>query len=53
MRNSDEDDEAWPLELAHGLAIDDNARSAHPLHDRTHQSIVPRVCGPHPCRLIT
>src|ERR1019366_1797210 len=43
MRDPDEDDEAWPIQLADGLATDNNSRLAHPLHDRTHRCIVPRA----------
>lgn len=49
MCNPDEDDEAWPCELANGLTIDNNTRFAHSLDDRTHRRIVPRrplvLCG--------
>jgi hypothetical protein len=37
MRHPDEDDEAWPVDLANGLTIDNNTRSAHSLHDCTHR----------------
>ena len=46
MRNPNEDHEAWPIQRADSVAINDDARLAHPLHDRTHRCILPRAPQP-------
>ncbi|GAB1336402.1 hypothetical protein ACE1SV_29920 [Streptomyces sp. E-15] len=45
MGDPDEDTESLALDLAHRLAVDDDARAVHPLHHRTHADIMPAAPG--------